>query len=492
MAGATPHNISHTGWKGARSWRSRFGLNAFGPGYLERRSDSLNRMASQEISEGPRQEEGAPGCEACGAGGVQGSGERRFWRWTALGLGAIAIGKGMRLPSAWPYTQAQLNYSVGFMRRGLFGSVLGHPLGLNRYSHFAVVSTALLGLLFAALVLLARTSRLAERMPPGELLAVYASSYSVTYLAHLNGYLDIPLALLCVGALFVRSTSWRLAAAAVATIVGILIHEQFFFAFLPVLVISVAFGAATGKTAGERRVAWTGSILLAVLGIGLTWYLGRHGSISPAQTEQLTRSIVRAADRPPEDGVLKVLPRTPKENLEIMKSVWARPTFIPAQIESLLLFGPTAAVLSWATFLLLRRWVPRRHRWLYVGTLLATLMPLSLNVLGWDKNRWNELISLNAFVMLLVVSRMVGAEPVRLPLRLRRTCLIVMLLNMATGGGMLDNLHVRPFPFLRNPDAPIVESSFRGSHYECAGSPSLPVLFLAKSSRHLIQAGRGG
>jgi hypothetical protein len=30
---------------------------------------------------------------------------------------------------------------------------------------------------------------------------------------------------------------------------------------------------------------------------------------------------------------------------------------------------------------------------------------------------------------------------------------MVMLLNMATGGGMLDNRQIRSFPFLRNPNA---------------------------------------
>jgi hypothetical protein len=395
-------------------------------------------------------------CETIAANDV--SGERRFWRWTAVGVGILAFGKGIHEPGPWPYTQAQLDYSAGFIRRGLFGASLGHLLELNRYSHFVVVSTALLLLLFALIALLARSSKLAGRTLSGELLAVYASSYSVTYLAHLNGYLDIPLALLCVAPLFVRSIGWRLAAAVVATVLGILIHEQFFFAFLPVLIVSVLFGAATAKTADERRLAWTGAVLLAVLGLGMMLYLARHGSISVAQTDQLSQSIVRRADRPMDAEVLKVLPRTSRENLEIMKSVWRRPTYIPAQGESILLFGPAAAVLSWATLLLLRRWRPGKHRWLYAGVLLATLAPLSLHLVGWDKSRWNELLCLNAFLLLLLVSRQLGGQAVQLPVRLRRACLLVMLLNMATGGGLMGGLHIRPFPFMHNPDVGTVES----------------------------------
>jgi hypothetical protein len=378
-------------------------------------------------------------------------GERRFWRWLALGLGAVAMGKGMHLPGPWPYTQAQLNYSLGFMRRGLFGSVFGQLLGLNRYAHFAIFSTVLLFLLYGLLVLLVRVCRLGRLTPPGDILGVFASSYSVTYLAHLNGYLDIPLAMLCAAPLFVRSVRWRAAAAIAATVVGILIHEQFFFAFVALLTVSVVFGAASDSMS-ERRFAWAGAIVLVVVAAGLTWYLGRHATISAAQTQQLEQAVSARVDAPLTHDVFDVLPRTAGENLEIMRSVWRRRTFLPAQVESLLMFGPTAAVLLWATFLLLREWQPQRYRWLFAGVLLATLAPLSLHLVGWDKNRWNELLSLNAFLMLLLVARLFGAQPVRLPVRVRRAFLVVMLLNMATGGGLMGNLHIRPFPFLRNPD----------------------------------------
>ena len=386
----------------------------------------------------------------------------QFWRWTTLGLGAIAFAKGLREPNAWSYTQAQFDYSVGFMRRGLFGTMVGRPLGLGQYGHFVVVSTLLLLLLFAALALLARTSKVVERTPPGELLAVYASSYSVTYLANLNGYLDIPLALLCVAPLFLRSTAWRLLAALACATAGILIHEQFFFAFLPLLVVSVLFGAGTAQSERQRRVAWAGGVALLLIGVALVAYLGRHASITQAQADQLRTANSLKADRWLEPEVFKVLPRTPQENLAVMRSVWARPTFWPAQVESLLFFCPTAAVLSWATLLLLRRWMPGRHRWLYAGAVMATLAPLSLHLFGWDKSRWNELLCLNAFLMLLLVSRLFGGDPVRLPANLRRACIVVMLLNMATGGGMLDNRHIRPFPFLRRPDGIHAEGSVAG------------------------------
>ncbi len=407
--------------------------------------------------------DGDAGCESTASKAALALSGQRFWIWTAVGLGIVAVAKGIREPNAWAYTQAQLDYSTGLIRRGFFGATLGHLLQLNLYGHFAVVATALLLLLMALLALLARSSKLAERMPPGELLAVYASSYSVSYLAHLNGYSDIPLALLCVGPLFVRRTGWRLAAAACATVMGILIHEQFFFAFLPLLAVSILFGAATGKTAAERRLAWIGGVLLVVLGLGMTTYLARHASVSVAQNQQLRQSIALKADQPLDPELFKVMAFTSGKNLETMMTVWRRPTYLLGQIEGLLLFVPTAALLSWATLLLLRRCMPEKHRWLYAGVLLATLAPLSLHLVGWDKYRWDELLCLNAFLMLLLVSRMADGVTVQLPLRLRQACLLVMLLNMASGGGMLDDRHIRPFPFMRSPDA-VVSSSAVSFH----------------------------
>ena len=397
--------------------------------------------------------DGAAGCAPVAANTARMHADRRFWGWTALGLGVLAFCKGIRQPNDWSYTQAQLDYSTGLIRRGFFGATLGHWLQLNLYGHFAVVSTVLLLMLMAVLVLLARSSKLADRTPPGELLAVYASSYSVSYLAHLNGYFDIPLALLCVAPLFVRRTVWRLAAAVFCTLLAIPIHEQFFFAFLPLLIVSVLFGAATAQTVAERRVAWIGGVLLAVLGLGLMSYFALHFSVSGAQNQQLKQLIALKTDHPLDPEVFRVMAYTPRKNMETMITVWRRPNYLLGQVEALLLFLPTAALLSWATLLLLRRWMPGKHRRLFAAVLLATLAPLSLHLVGWDKYRWDALLCLNAFLMLLLVSRMADGVTIHLPMRLRQACLLVMLLNMASGGGMLDDRHIRPFPFMRSPDA---------------------------------------
>jgi hypothetical protein len=384
----------------------------------------------------------------------------RFWRYVIPLLAVIAVLKTFHKPNVWSYTQAQFDYSAGFMRRGFFGWML-RPAGLHLYSHFVLVSTFLLFLLFFLLIRLAGKSDILRLAPPGELLAVYASSFSLSYLADLNGYLDIPLAILCVLPLFFRRVGIRLAVAAVCSCVGILIHEQFLFAFLPVLIVAVLLGAVgdgsqpIDNASATRILPVGGALLLAAIGLVLLGIFARYGSLTESRAQVLEATALARADHPLSHEVFKIAPRTAAENLQIMESVWRRRTFFPAQLESFLMFGPSAIVLSWGTLLLLRSWRPGDHRRIYTGVLLATLAPLSLNLVGWDKNRWNQFVCFNAFILLLLICRLFGRHPVRFPIRFRQACLVVILINMATGGGLLEFRHIRPWPFMRNPDAQV-------------------------------------
>ena len=59
---------------------------------------------NREPSDGPHCKDGAAEYGSSAARDAQATGERRFWGWTALGLGAIAFCKGIREPNAWSYT----------------------------------------------------------------------------------------------------------------------------------------------------------------------------------------------------------------------------------------------------------------------------------------------------------------------------------------------------------------------------------------------------
>src|SRR5215475_8887619 len=87
-------------------------------------------------------------------------GERRFWTLAASVLGSLAVLKGLHDPSAWSATQVQIDYSFGFVRRGLLGEAL-KTIGFQiyRYDLHVVVSAVLLATMVLLLALWVYRSR---------------------------------------------------------------------------------------------------------------------------------------------------------------------------------------------------------------------------------------------------------------------------------------------------------------------------------------------
>ena len=85
-----------------------------------------------------------------------------------------------------------------------------------------------------------------------------------------------------------------------------------------------------------------------------------------------------------------------------------------------------------------------------VGAALgAGLSPLGMHLLGFDVARFNAMVILTSFLVLLTACFYTAGPPVALPPRWRHAVLLVMLLNMASGDLLMDGRVVRPFPFIR-------------------------------------------
>jgi hypothetical protein len=111
-----------------------------------------------------------------------------FWKWSWIVFGLIAILKGLRLPSRWGATEAVIDYSDGFIKRGLFGATLGHWLNLNVYSNFALVASLLFGIVVALLATAIVSSNILNSTVGQIATSVFAASFGLTYLAHIVGY----------------------------------------------------------------------------------------------------------------------------------------------------------------------------------------------------------------------------------------------------------------------------------------------------------------
>jgi hypothetical protein len=134
---------------------------------------------------------------------------------------------------------AQIDYLYGVVRRGLFGEVcrvLHVPVA--DYRVFSAIALLLLaGLLTLMFRLMSQIG--INDMAEGSLIALIASSFWLAYLVNLVGYFDIILALLAVTVISIRRP-WTQALAAIALgSIGVLFHEIYLFALLPVSLLGL-------------------------------------------------------------------------------------------------------------------------------------------------------------------------------------------------------------------------------------------------------------
>lgn len=383
--------------------------------------------------------------------------EQAFW-WAIFPILAIvSVGKGIRLPNYNSATQAQVDYRLGMVKRGLFGTVFSRPLHLEHYKTFVLFSWAMLLLTLALLLVLTWRSGLRQRVLTGEVVALFFSSYSLTYMAHMVGYFEVLLTALTIALLLVRQPWLRLLCSFPVVVFSLLVHELFLIVFLPVILFSFLVQAEAGENSTEihGRVRFTPQTALAACGfllalcLSLTVRLALQPPMTRAQVEALRIGIAQIVDFPPFEIMYLVMVRSTADNLAIMKHVVQTAAWWRQQLVCLVTMAPTIVLLLLTVGLVLRSTTRPVRRWLKIAALLAGLSPLAMHLLGFDVARFNALVVLTSFLVLLVACRFTNGHLVELPTRMRHWVLLVMLLNMASGDLLMDGRVARPFPFIR-------------------------------------------
>src|SRR4051812_46761643 len=107
---------------------------------------------------------------------------------------ALTYFKGFRMPNAWTATHFAMNYSQGFVRRGLVGEVARWLIGDNvyRYNVFALFAFVVFTLVAVALGLMMRGALRADRddLALRAALLVFAASPALVFFIHAIGYND--------------------------------------------------------------------------------------------------------------------------------------------------------------------------------------------------------------------------------------------------------------------------------------------------------------
>lgn len=363
-------------------------------------------------------------------------------------LATISVAKAIRLPTYKAATQAQVDYSLGLIKRGMFGACFARPLHLEIYSRFAVFSWALLCLAVALLLLFTWFSGAPRRLLSPEIVALFFSSYALVYMAHMVGYFEIVLLSLTAILLFIRPLGWRLACSVPAAVFASAMHEMFLLVFLPVLLLSFLLQGFTAGGPGKRKAVAAALLLLSV-SLATTVRLALKPPMTPAQLQRMRSHIGGIADFPADDAMYWVLLRSTRDNVNLMRDVASRAPWWRQQLVCVLTMAPTVALLLLTTRRVLRSSAYAVPPWLFPCAVVASLSPLAMHGLGFDVARFNAMVILTSFLTLLTVCRLVGGTPVRLSPRLHHAILLVLLLNMTSGDLLMDGRTVRSFPYVR-------------------------------------------
>lgn len=376
--------------------------------------------------------------------------DQRFWWAVSPLLAAISVAKAIRLPNYKSATQAQVDYSLGLIKRGMFGAVLSRPLHLEIYSRFTVFSWLLLLSTVFVLLVFVWTSGARQRLRSPEVIALFFSSYALVYMAHMVGYFEVLLLLLTLLLLLIQSFWVRLACALPVAVFALAVHEMFLFVYLPVLLFSFLAQGFTGGGATVRKPLVLGATaLLLLVSLGTTVRLALHPPMTPGKLDLLRIHVARLADFPTDEAMYEVLVRSTRDNLLIMRDVASLAPWWRQQLVSLITMGPTIVLLLLMTRRLLRSARRPTPRWLALCAWAASLSPLAMHLLGFDVARFNAMTILTSFLTLLVVCRFTEGTPRGLSLRGHYAVLLVILLNMGSGDLLMDGRSVRSFPFVR-------------------------------------------
>jgi hypothetical protein len=372
----------------------------------------------------------------------------RFWLLCAVVLGTVAFFKGFRLPSTWAATQAQFGYDHGFAKRSLFGALFTRPLHLWLYGRLSIFCTAILLALVGALAWFARWAGVARRVSPDAVTAVFFSSYTITFLAYINGRFEIFQGLFAILLLCVRNPVVRLLVGLPVIVVAVLMHEMFLLAYLPVVLLSFVLNAALEM---ERRRAVRDLVLgglLALFALIVTVVIAKQPSFTVAQVLAYQQEIAHRINFTLETTFYMVLARSAGDNWRLMTTFFHKVSWWMDMMGGLVTMLPLLFFLLWLVRRMLSGYKAGWRRWVFPACVVAGLAPISLNLLGFDVGRWWALSGLTTFLVFGSVCAYVPGPTLWLRPATCRIALLVIALSMASGDGLIDpGTTIQAYPY---------------------------------------------
>jgi hypothetical protein len=323
----------------------------------------------------------------------------QIWLVYAVLATFVVLGN-LDAPSDWKMTQWWFSYELGFVKRGLMGTLL-KPLSAQLGHVLAVylASAAILAGAIVAVVSAATAFTVRQRGRSASWLvsaAFITMPGSIAALAYDVGRYDGLLVVILIGS---ACAAWRImerprlglaAALAAAQVLGVLIHEIHLFVagpvILGVLLIRWHIGGAIARSVVITTLAMT---------VTATVIVGLYGRITAYDAPTLFGLAATELPFRPSELALFALTSSFSENLAFAAGHWSSLVGAAALASTAIALIPLAIIL----IVLLRPMggLPRTI------TLGAALCPLALTVLGIDVGRWATFASLDAIIIVMVL-----------------------------------------------------------------------------------------
>lgn len=375
--------------------------------------------------------------------------ERSAWTLLAVGFGIIAFLKGVRLPNLWSATQLQLNYSFGFAKRAAVGALL-HFLHIPIERYWIVVSFSFL-VLATTVVLFVFFLKQKWRSPEIALHStVFLSSFAVTYLVHLVGYLDIILLMMSLFVLMMPRNTFYIALNYIVCGAGLLIHETFLLSFFPAIWFRLFLEAMMERGPRQRNIVLHLVMLTALVSTEIVFIALPHW-ISLDRVSLMRATIGAGADFLIREDFFDVMTLSVFENVRVMMNKFQTPLWWVEEISAFSALLWVAVYFIWQSMRLIRASaIPQKT--LVAGTAMGvSLCPILLQFLGWDLYRWYATAAFSAFIVYFLLVERINFSERLSPVTGGGKILAILLigLNLSTGAGLLDDHHVNTFPFIQ-------------------------------------------
>ncbi len=313
----------------------------------------------------------------------------------------MGIYRGIRFPRYWGATHYFLSYDLGFIKRGLIGSIisLSNITFLYSYQFVFLFSFALFLinclLLFSLIRELIKTNNLLVRY----CALIYCSSYAIIMFTYCIGFFDHILLLFTLCLIKVNNFTYRYWLFLILMPIVLCIHEAAFLIFFPVIFLTFWLGYLD-KPSTDRLVL---IFIAGLISISIVCFLSAQ-TLPAEQIFVLYQQLQNKVDFTVHPGVLTLLGRSGTDNIFYVYQSMSMPGYQFNGLNSLVITLPSLCFLIVSV---------RRHIVIYKKHSLlncffvffACLSPLLLHLWGTDVNRWHTLTITTTFLVLYLLVR---------------------------------------------------------------------------------------